>query len=109
QHTCVTSEDARHRRGADRRPQHRAEAGQRHVDAPDLNSMKRITMDTDTFDYIVVGAGAAGATLAEGLSRRTTGSVLVLESGGPDWDPLIHIPKGFFFLYGGKKYSFYYE
>jgi choline dehydrogenase len=66
-------------------------------------------VDNDIFDYIIVGAGAAGATLAEGLSRRTPGSVLVLESGGPDWDPLIHIPKGFFFLYGGKKYSFYYE
>jgi choline dehydrogenase len=66
-------------------------------------------VDSDIFDYIIVGAGAAGATLAEGLSRRTRGSVLVLESGGPDRDPLIHIPKGFFFLYGGKKYSFYYD
>lgn len=66
-------------------------------------------MDNDIFDYIIVGAGAAGATLADGLSKRTKGTVLVLESGGSDWDPLIHIPKGFFFLYGGKKYSFYYE
>ena len=66
-------------------------------------------MDNDIFDYIIVGAGAAGATLADGLSKRTDGSVLVLESGGPDWDPLVQIPKGFFFLYGGKKYSFYYQ
>lgn len=66
-------------------------------------------MDHDIFDYVIVGAGAAGATLADGLSKRTSGSVLVLESGGPDRDPLIHIPKGFFFLYGGKKHSFYYE
>ncbi|WP_104177519.1 GMC family oxidoreductase N-terminal domain-containing protein [Cryobacterium sp. Y50] len=66
-------------------------------------------MDTGIFDYIIVGAGAAGATLADRLSRKTPGSVLVLESGGPDWDPMIHIPKGFFFLYGGKKHSFYYN
>lgn len=71
--------------------------------------MKRCAVETDTFDYIIVGAGAAGATLADGLSRRTKGSVLLLESGGPDRDPLIHIPKGFFFLYGGKKHSFYYH
>jgi len=66
-------------------------------------------MDNDVFDYIIVGAGAGGATLAEGLSKRTSGTVLVLESGGPDWDPMIQIPKGFFFLYGGKKHSFYYD
>lgn len=66
-------------------------------------------MDNDVFDYIIVGAGAGGAAVAEGLSKRTSDTVLVLESGGPDWDPLIHIPKGFFFLYGGDKHSFYYE
>ncbi|GAA4477351.1 GMC family oxidoreductase N-terminal domain-containing protein [Enteractinococcus fodinae] len=66
-------------------------------------------MNTDIFDYIIVGAGAGGATLAYELSRRTNKTILVLESGGPDLDPMIHIPKGFFFLYGGKKHSFYYE
>lgn len=66
-------------------------------------------MNTDIFDYIIVGAGAGGATLAYELSRRTDSTILVLESGGPDLDPMIHIPKGFFFLYGGKKHSFYYE
>ena len=66
-------------------------------------------MNTDIFDYIIAGAGAGGATLAYELSRRTDSTILVLESGGPDLDPMIHIPKGFFFLYGGKKHSFYYE
>lgn len=64
---------------------------------------------TDQYDYIIVGAGAAGATLADQLSRRTSRSVLVLESGGTDNDPIIHIPKGFYFLIGGKKHSFYYD
>ena len=63
----------------------------------------------DEFDYIIVGAGAAGATLADELSKRTRRSVLVLESGGRGNDPLIHIPKGVFFLMGGKKHSFYYN
>lgn len=66
-------------------------------------------MSQDVFDYVIVGAGAGGATLAYELSRRTKSTILVLESGGPDLDPMIHIPKGFFFLYGGKKHSFYYE
>ena len=66
-------------------------------------------MSHDIFDYIIIGAGAGGATLAYELSRRTNDTILVLESGGPDFDPLIHIPKGFFFLYGGKKHSFYYQ
>lgn len=66
-------------------------------------------MHTDIFDYIIIGAGAGGATLAYELSRRTDSTILVLESGGPDLDPMIHIPKGFFFLYGGKKHSFYYK
>lgn len=60
-------------------------------------------MSHDIFDYIIIGAGAGGATLAYELSRRTNDTILVLESGGPDFDPLIHIPKGFFFLYGGKN------
>jgi choline dehydrogenase len=64
---------------------------------------------TEEFDYIIVGAGAAGSTLAYELGKRTNRSVLVLESGGPANDPLIHIPKALFFLMGGKKHSFYYD
>lgn len=60
------------------------------------------------FDYIVIGTGAAGSTVAGRLSENPNVSVLVLESGGSDRDPLISIPKGFYFLYGGKRHSFYY-
>lgn len=67
--------------------------------------MKRET----EFDYIVVGTGASGSTVAGRLSEDPNVSVLVLESGGSDRDPLISIPKGFYFLYGGKKHSFYYS
>jgi choline dehydrogenase len=49
----------------------------------------------DTFDYVIVGAGAAGCVLANRLSEDGTASVCVLEAGRDDKHPLIHIPAGF--------------
>jgi choline dehydrogenase len=52
-------------------------------------------MSNKEFDYIVVGAGAAGCAVASRLSEDPSTSVLLLDAGGRDLSPLIHIPVGF--------------
>jgi choline dehydrogenase len=49
----------------------------------------------DSFDFIVVGAGAAGCVLANRLTESGRHSVLLLEAGGEDNSPWIHIPLGY--------------
>ena len=51
-------------------------------------------MTRTEYDYVVVGAGSAGCTLANRLTESGGKSVLVLEAGGWDRDPWIHIPLG---------------
>ncbi|PZW48747.1 choline dehydrogenase [Humitalea rosea] len=52
-------------------------------------------IQADAFDYVIVGAGAAGSVLANRLSADPTLTVCVLEAGPPDRNPFIHIPAGF--------------
>ena len=57
----------------------------------------------ETFDYVVVGAGAAGCVLANRLTEDGATRVCVLEAGGGDRHPLITIPAGFVkTLYGDR-------
>jgi len=61
------------------------------------------------FDYIIVGAGSAGCAIANRLSENGRYSVALLEAGGKDTNPWIHIPVGYFKTMGNPKTDWCYS
>ncbi|MCU0988959.1 MAG: choline dehydrogenase [Xanthomonadales bacterium] len=61
------------------------------------------------FDCIIVGAGSAGCALAGRLSENPNRRVLLLEAGGRDWHPFIHMPAGLAKLIDLKHLNWGYE
>ena len=49
----------------------------------------------ENFDYIILGAGSAGCVLANRLSENPNNKILLVEAGGRDTNPWIHIPVGY--------------
>src|SRR6516164_2502610 len=64
---------------------------------------------TDSFDYIVVGAGSAGCVLANRLTASGRHQVLLLEAGGHDRHVWIHIPLGYGKLFDNAKVNWLYK
>jgi choline dehydrogenase len=66
-------------------------------------------MDTNLFDYIIVGAGSAGCVLADRLTEDGASSVLVLERGGSDRSVLIQMPSALSIPLNMPKYNWGYQ
>jgi choline dehydrogenase len=61
------------------------------------------------FDYVIVGAGSAGCVLANRLTEDGKSTVCLLEAGGPDRSPWIHIPAGFIKTFYDPKLNWNYK
>ena len=61
------------------------------------------------YDYIIVGAGAAGCVLANRLSAKHSTRVLLLEAGGSDRSPWIQVPIGYGRTFNDPRYNWMYQ
>jgi len=65
-------------------------------------------MPEPVYDYVIVGAGSAGCVLANRLSADPACKVLLLEAGGRDVNPFIHMPAGLARLVGNPRINWHY-
>jgi choline dehydrogenase-like flavoprotein len=68
-----------------------------------------VAATSETFDFIVTGAGSAGCAVAGRLSESGKYRVLLLEAGGPDRNPWIHIPLGYTKTYTDPRVNWMFE
>jgi len=61
------------------------------------------------YDYVVVGGGTAGALLCNRLTQDGRHRVLLVEAGGRDSHPWIHIPVGYLYCIGNPRTDWLYR
>ncbi|WP_129781908.1 GMC family oxidoreductase [Peristeroidobacter soli] len=61
-----------------------------------------------SYDFIIIGAGSAGCVLARRLSAQSYRRVLLLEAGGRDLNPFIHMPAGLAQLVHNRRINWNY-
>jgi len=66
-------------------------------------------MNSAGYDYIIIGAGSAGCVLANRLSQDDRVRVLLLEAGGRDTHPYIHIPLGLGRMHKSRMFDWGYD
>ncbi len=64
--------------------------------------------ENDIFDFVIIGAGSAGCVLANRLTVDGRYRVLLLEAGGRDSNPWIHIPLGYGRHFGDPRVNWLY-
>ena len=69
----------------------------------------RPMVNLKSYDYIVVGAGSAGAIVASRLSEDSTCTVLLLEYGGSDHSIFLRMPTALGIPMNTKKYNWGFE
>ena len=62
-----------------------------------------------SFDYVIVGAGSAGCVLANRLSANPDIRVCLLEAGGSNRSPLLHVPAGWAATFGNSKFDWSFQ
>ena len=80
-----------------------------HIQISEPPRKARASMRTETYDYVICGAGSAGCVLANRLSADPGVRVLVLEAGPMDRDLMIHIPAGVYAVYTDPRINWNYQ